>query len=342
MPKESFKAKCQRLNVDYWRALKRREAGMSEEKIFEPGYVRNQRDVGTSIEVNGKTYANLQEAIRQLEPVASRKTIARRMEDGMTPDEAFQVVPNPGYANGIIYLVTNKTTGKKYVGLSVMTLEDRWKYHVEQSKASEITNNDSLQAAIRKYGECDFTLEIVDRGTSKDGLEAKEIEWILHYASMAPRGYNLNKGGVSGGANPIAIEVDGKKFPSHKAATEYIAETREISFEAAKKRLEVGRLDVKSPSKPGEGKCYSKLYKTWSSIKSIYANPRSKGYLFTDMHEAWKNSFDDFAADIGEPPENDFRFVRIDKCKGFFPGNCQWMNKSEAARMAAQYQNKRT
>ena len=260
----------------------------------------------------------------------------------MTPDQAFQVVPNPGYSNGIIYLITNKSTGKKYVGLTVMTLENRWRNHVEQSNLREIVNEKSLLEAIRTYGENDFDHEIIDSGTSKDGLESKEIEWISYYGSTAPNGYNLNKGGVSGGANPIAIEVDKKKFPSHRAAAEHIAETRGISFDAAKKRLEVGRLDVNSPAKPGEAKCYSKLYRTWSNIKSAYTNPKSKGYLFTDMDEKWRNNFDAFVADVGEPLEDDFSFVRLDKSKGFVPGNCQWMNKSEASRMAAKHQNKQS
>lgn len=72
----TFKEKCSDLGVDYWRALKRREAGLSEEKIFEEGYVRNSREIN-EIAVFGLKFPNLEEAVRVLSPHASSTTIGR-------------------------------------------------------------------------------------------------------------------------------------------------------------------------------------------------------------------------------------------------------------------------
>ena len=62
---------------------------------------------------------------------------------------------------------------------------------------------------------------------------------------------NLNKGG-SGGSNKQPIELKGIKFESKTKAAEYISETEGISF-TAKKRIQVNRIDVRPPSKSGEG-----------------------------------------------------------------------------------------
>ncbi|MEO7160346.1 MAG: hypothetical protein ABJA84_10315 [Polaromonas sp.] len=45
----TFKQQCKERGIDYWRALKRREAGMSDEKVFEEGYVRGQRKTATAL-----------------------------------------------------------------------------------------------------------------------------------------------------------------------------------------------------------------------------------------------------------------------------------------------------
>ena len=44
----TFKKQCREKGVDYWTALKRREAGMSEERVFYPGTQK------TGIWKNGK------------------------------------------------------------------------------------------------------------------------------------------------------------------------------------------------------------------------------------------------------------------------------------------------
>jgi hypothetical protein len=92
----------------------------------------------------------------------------------MAIEEAFERIPNPGYADGIIYRVIHNVSGKTYVGLTIQTLPRRWAYHLEQAKAGHIRCVNSLHAAIRKYGEEKFTVEQIDSGTTKVDLELKE------------------------------------------------------------------------------------------------------------------------------------------------------------------------
>jgi hypothetical protein len=242
---DSFKNKCKEMGVDYWRALKRREAGLSEDKIFERQYVRNSRKT-TEIELHGITYPNLREAARSLNSPASSKTIARWIKDGISPEEAFVRIPNPGYAEGIIYLVTHKESGKQYVGLTIQTLERRWKYHIEQAFSGHIKGEESLHHAIREYGSDTFEIRQIDQGTSKRNLEKKEIAWIKELKTLVPNGYNISTGGTSGGSNRKVIYVDNIRFESVEKAVIHVSETRGISLYAAARRIHKGRIDVRT------------------------------------------------------------------------------------------------
>ena len=326
----TFKAQCQLLDVNYWRALKRREAGLPNEQIFAAGSLRQTR-AGNAITVSGVTYPNLNEAVRVLHPPASRKTIARRLSDGMSPEEAFEYIPNPGYASGIIYVITHQAFGKQYVGLTIQTLERRWHDHCDAAVAGRIQGADSFHAALRTYGPEAFEIRQIDQGTTKRDLEQKERDWIARLGTLATQGYNLARGGVSGGAHQQPTVVDGRRFASVKAAAGYVAETRGISVDAAKWRLRQDRVDIKTPAKPGESLVHTRAYKVWSRIVHGVLNPQSKEYIPGVMlHEPW-HDFATFYQEVGQPPRPGMAFTRLDKAQGFVPDNCAWRSKSEAS-----------
>lgn len=337
---KSFKQECAEHGVNYWRALKRRESGLPEEKIFEKGDIRKKRIVNP-ITIHGVCYPNLKEAIRILNPPASRKSISRWIKNGLSAEEAFLKIPNPGYAKGIVYLVKNKSTGKCYVGITVQSIELRWKNHVEQANAGGVKAKESLHEAIRKYGPDDFSISVIDRGTTKKDLEKAERYWIEKLETHIPNGFNIAPGGSSGGSTPIETIVDDKTFPSKKEAANYIAQSRGITVHAAKRRLLNGNIDIKTPAKPGQSIVKTAAYKAWSHIKHSALNPKSKDYIAgITIHEPWIN-FESFYKDNGQPPQKGMVFARIDKGKGFFPENCCWMTKSESSKINAAHMKKK-
>jgi hypothetical protein len=333
----TFKQRCKALGIDYWRALKRREAGMTDEKIFREGYVRADRGTGAALRINGIDYPNIEAACRALRPPANSTTIGRWIRGGMVAEEAFERIPNPGYAAGLIYLVTHLASRKQYVGLTIQTLERRWKYHVQQARADHVKGAASLHAAIREHGPEAFAMAQIDSGTTKEDLEQKERRWIKTYGTLIPVGYNVSVGGVSGGANCKAKTVDGQRFPSARAAAHYISVTRGIGIEAAKARLRHDRIDVRSPAKKGESLVKTPAYKSWSRIVHSVLNPNSKSYIpGMNVHQPWL-SFSAFLAEVGQPPKQGMAFTRLDKVGGFFPDNCAWLTKSEASKINAGY-----
>lgn len=339
--KNTFKSICHDKGIDYARALKRRQAGLSEEKIFDEGYIRHSRKTKPVI-IKDVIYPNLMEAIRaqKPKPVASAKTIARRIKIGFLAEEAFEYIPNPGYRNGIIYLISHLDSDKKYVGLTIQTLEKRWLQHKEDALYYFIKSEESLHSAIREFGQELFNIQIIDRGTTKIDLEEKEKEWIKKLESLIPNGYNISKGGGSGGSNPTPTPIDGVIYPSRYKAAEHVAKTENISLAAAKKRISNNRIHIKTPAKPGESIVKTKAYKAWDRIIHAVINPNSKDFIQSiTVYKKWYDSRE-FIKDVGEPLQKNMAFTRLDKEKGFYPENCVWLTKSESSKLNAENMKK--
>lgn len=128
----------------------------------------------------------------------------------------------------IIYKLTNTINGKKYVGQTIFTVEERWKEHVADTKRG---SNRLLCKAIRKYGENSFILTQIDTATSKEELNKKEVEWIAELKTFrfgGGTGYNMNIGGGSNSGYKASEET--KKKLS-------IASTGRLHTEEAKAKI---------------------------------------------------------------------------------------------------------
>ena len=74
-------------------------------------------------------------------------------------------------AFGYIYLITNKINKKQYVGQTGISIEERWRKHIDNSK--NCPNKQIITMAIAKYGQENFSIEEL----AKCPLEDLDI-WI--------------------------------------------------------------------------------------------------------------------------------------------------------------------
>lgn len=93
----------------------------------------------------------------------------------------------------IIYKVTNKTTGKMYIGQTTQSLPERWWQHCNRCPSQ--THRSYIYNAIQQYGENDFIVEEIDTAESLEELNIKEQTYIKVFKTLAPNGYNLQPGG---------------------------------------------------------------------------------------------------------------------------------------------------
>lgn len=89
-----------------------------------------------------------------------------------------------------IYKITNKLNNKIYIGQSI-DITRRWWEHKHDNRSNSL-----IHLAITKYGEENFTFEVIEE-CSQDQLNEREQYWIEFYNSFED-GYNLTRGGNSG------------------------------------------------------------------------------------------------------------------------------------------------
>ena len=106
---------------------------------------------------------------------------------------------------GKIYMVTSKTSGKKYIGQAKnfskngkeWGVNNRWKWHLSEALRSKRDHCTILNNAIRKYGSEDFEIEILGEYLLTE-LDDWEIHFIKEHNALNPNGYNIRTGGKNG------------------------------------------------------------------------------------------------------------------------------------------------
>lgn len=93
---------------------------------------------------------------------------------------------------GIVYIVTNKDTDEKYVGITTISLDSRKKDHLQKSKCK---NCNSFQKAIATYGVGAFKWTTDNTLYENDELAQKERELIENYKKQGIKLLNKDRGG---------------------------------------------------------------------------------------------------------------------------------------------------
>lgn len=106
---------------------------------------------------------------------------------------------------GKVYLLTNLVNGKRYVGQTIQRPSARFRQHAtgHQKQHTKSGKETYLRRAIDKYGWDKFEARILEKNIEHKPssiLDAREVWWIKEMGSLAPAGYNLEKGGTKGNA----------------------------------------------------------------------------------------------------------------------------------------------
>lgn len=95
-----------------------------------------------------------------------------------------------------VYLVTNLVNGKMYVGKTTLTIEERWRYHLQNARAGLPYH---LYRAIRKYRPDSFIVEALVEADNEETLNTLERLWIISLGTHSTTfGYNMTFGGDGG------------------------------------------------------------------------------------------------------------------------------------------------
>lgn len=164
----------------------------------------------------------------------------------------------------VIYSITNKINGKRYIGQTTR-LKKRWNRHRTELRHNYHPNS-YLQRAWNKYGEKNFLFEVIDDCKSEKHLLEREFYWIKFYESNNENnGYNLSDGGEGGKPSAAGIlriiqahkgkplsDQHRKKISESNKGRIISKESREKTSKTLKKRYAEGMIAVVPPPKSGE------------------------------------------------------------------------------------------
>lgn len=100
-----------------------------------------------------------------------------------------------------LYRITNTINGKSYIGITKLSVGERWNIHISNSKDPKYP----LHYAIAKYGPDAFTLSVIKEHADRVVISALEEPTIqLLETHITQHGYNVAKGGYGGDLGPEA------------------------------------------------------------------------------------------------------------------------------------------
>ena len=192
-----------------------------------------------------------------------------------------------------VYKITNKINGKIYIGITNQGSGTRYRHHWYEARIGEPS---PIHKAMAKYGEENFTLEIIDFADTYDELKEKEKFYIKKFNSMDRSiGYNLTEGG-DGTFGRLHSEETKEKIRQKALGRKASEETKKKMSEARK------------------GKCSDKKRKHLLEIsklrcKKVYQYDKNMNLLneFNSIAEAVKNTGickDTITNQLKNPPKN--------------------------------------
>ena len=93
----------------------------------------------------------------------------------------------------VVYKITNKISGKLYIGQTVQKVSTRWIQHKCDAKTRKY--HSVLHRAMNKHGIENFEIKIIARCNSMEEMNHREAYYINTFNTLAPNGYNAAEGG---------------------------------------------------------------------------------------------------------------------------------------------------
>lgn len=135
----------------------------------------------------------------------------------------------------IVYAITNRVSGRRYIGITATSLRRRWDSHTKAMRDGVKT---ALYDAMRSYGPDAFEIEQIaslrpDLGRPE--LCVLERDMIVQEGTRVPYGYNLTAGGDGGPVKLTAAQkltrLKNLRSPASRAKTAAKLRGRPLSEE---------------------------------------------------------------------------------------------------------------
>jgi GIY-YIG catalytic domain len=274
--------------------------------------------------LRGQSFTSVAAFLRTIDRYADRGLIWSRLKGGWNLDDALI---EPAIAQterkGIIYKITRRSTGQIYIGLTILTCEQRWATHIA---AAEEGDDSRFAEAIRADGPEGFSWEILEEGLEQDELPNRERYWIKEHDACGPNGLNMSLGGQMGGGRRQAIEYMGESFPSIVEAAAVLSKRTGLAAHVVATRIKSGF------PLPNRARRHSKHPDAGSNLwrRFLGLHHPVRGYVASGMiSPVWLNNYDQFKADVAPGYRGELNLIRKDDSRSWGPDNVEWVSRKE-------------
>jgi group I intron endonuclease len=270
-------------------------------------------------------YSSVTSFLKQIDRYGDRVAIQARLKRDWDIDDALTRPPIEREGTySLVYVITQISSGLRYVGISVRGKRTRWREHLKD--AFENDSNSPLHKNMRKAGLDDFCLDVIEeRVMSSSELSERECFWIDQLETQYPTGFNLAKGGSIGRVEGRQISREGVTYQSHAAAARELANKTGLAEHVILKRLaadeplpENARRHSKHPE------AGSILFRKWLGLCKR-AREGATGSLVPE----WTNSYDIWKQDTAAQGMEELDFYRPDPDMPWGPKNFAWGSAQE-------------
>jgi len=277
-------------------------------------------------ELHGHEFRSVSSFLHQIGRYDDKAIVWSRMKRGWEIDEALtEPVLALDERLGTIYLITNDQCSERYVGLTITSIEQRWKRHLYAALENKI--NTPLAKAIRQIGHEHFTINALEVDIDQSQLADRERYWIFHLDTQIPSGFNVSLGGEMSAGRGKELEYEGEKFPSIEVASVVLSERTGIAKNVVHRRLSQGEpIPNKARQMSKHPEAGTNLWRRWKSLINGAKAGRRNGKICT----RWESSYDNFSADVREGYCPDLLLVQIDKSEPWCGENVKWVTKQTA------------
>lgn len=275
----------------------------------------------------GETFPSLSAFLHKIGKYDKYQLIKSRLQRGWSIDKSIQEYARDD-SYGLIYAIKCKVNKLIYIGQTIKSAEERFTEHKkawEASKDRDENNTRLLFQAFTSFGIDNFYIEVLEDNIKNQELTTRENYWINKYDALGANGLNMITGVNSSASYGVPIDYCGTKYSSIKSAVRCIMKERpDLPEYVIEKRI---RRNAPLPKKarihskhPESG---SNLWRMWLSL--VRKNIVCPAWAIKENGEGYEN----FKNDMGYPPTQDHKLIRINKELPFSPKNCQWVTAKE-------------
>ena len=140
-----------------------------------------------------------------------------------------------------LYCITNQINGKRYIGQTKKSIEDRFDKHIYDAFGA--MRGFAIHAAMRKYGIENFKIKLLSICYNLKDSNHRESYYIKLFKTLSPNGYNLKPGGDNAAMSEETKKKlsDARKGEKHHFFGKHFTDKHKKNLSISRTGVGVGR-----------------------------------------------------------------------------------------------------